>query len=117
MKKIWKYLKRHLREDFQLAPYGAVALFLAITIYINYKIDFEDDIVDSQPDLIRPLLFFLSFSTAYYGTILIYTLFTGQKDFWKVKTFWIKSLLALGALSVDGAAPFLRTTIHSVFTP
>src|SRR5689334_7444155 len=117
MKKIWKYLTQHLREDFHLVQYSAVALFLFITIYINYKIDFEDDILDSLPDLTKPFGYFLSFSTAYYCTLLTYSLLTKQKDFWKVKLFWIKSLLVLVVLSVDSSAPYLRTTIHSLFEP
>src|SRR5688572_27101370 len=114
MRKIWTYLTHHLREDFHRVQYAAVALFLAITLYINYKIDFEDGIVDAQSDLVKPFVFFLSFSTAYYGTLLTYSLFTNQKDFWKVKAFWIKSLLVLGALSLDGSVPLLRTTIDSL---
>lgn len=112
MKKIWNYLIHHLQSDFNFLQYGVVFLFLAIAIYINYKIDFVDGVVNAQSNIIKPILYLLIFSIGYYFTLLTYSLFTKQWDFWKTKQFWIKSLLVLIVLSIDSSAPFLRTTIN-----
>ncbi len=50
MKKILSYLREHIRTDFHLATYVLVAIFLIITIAINYWLDFEDSIIDSNSD-------------------------------------------------------------------
>jgi hypothetical protein len=117
MKKVWNYLTQHLREDFHLLLYGTVFLFLAIAIYINYKIDFQDSVVNVQPDTRKPFYYLLLFSCGYYFTLLIYSAFTKQWDFWKLKRFWIKSILVLTLLSIDSSAPFLRTAINEFSNP
>lgn len=117
MKKIWKYLTHHLQQDFNRWQYAAVFLFLAITLFINYTIDFEDDFLDSQPDAIKPFFYFLSFATAYYVTLLTYSVFTNQRDFWRSREFWIRSILVLTVLSIDSSAPFLRSTLNSLLKP
>jgi hypothetical protein len=42
MKKIWSFLKHHIREDFNYKHYGLVFLFLALSIYLNYRYEIED---------------------------------------------------------------------------
>jgi hypothetical protein len=111
MKKIWSYLVHHLRSDFNFLQYGVTALFLVVAIYTNYKIDFVDSTVNKQSSAIKPLCYLVIFSGGYYFTLLIYSLFSKQWDFWKTKQFWIKSLLVLTALSIDTSAPFLRNII------
>ncbi len=117
MKKVWNYLIQHLREDFHFSLYGTVFLFLAIAIYINYKIDFLDSLVNTQPDTRKPFYYLLMFSSGYYFTLLIYSAFTKQWEFWKVKRFWIKSILVLTLLSIDSSVPFLRIVINSLAKP
>lgn len=46
MKKIITYLKTHIKADFDLPLYTAIAVFLLITITLNYIYDFEDSVID-----------------------------------------------------------------------
>ncbi len=117
MKKLWNYLTHHLQLDFHFAQYGTVFLFLTIALYINYKIDFLDSIVNVQSDARKSFCYVLIFSAGYYFTLLTYSLFRQQWDFWKSKSFWIKSMLMLIALSVDSSAPFIRTIINAFANP
>jgi len=117
MKKVWNYLTQHLREDFHLLFYGTVFLFLTTSIYFNYKFDFLDSVVNVQSDLTKSFYYLLIFSTGYYFTLLLYSFFLKQWDFWKVKRFWIKSILVLVALSIDSSVPFLSKTINALSNP
>lgn len=103
MKKILNYLKTHVKEDFQLSYYIAIALFLIVCISINYYLDFEDSIIDSyygKP--IRIVYFFLFYGFAYYGTTCIMVYFKKESRILKSSEFWIKSLFVLAILAADG---------------
>jgi len=115
MKKIWQYLTHHLQQDFHRLQYAAVFVFLAIAVYLNYSLDFEDNILDAQSDLLKPICYFLFFATAYYTTLLTYSLGNRQYDFWKSREFWVRSLLVLIVLGIDSSAPFLRTILRNLF--
>lgn len=115
MKKIWNYLIQHLREDFQIKRYGLVAILLSIAIYLNFKYDFEDSFLDAQEGFTKFIYYFLFFSAAYYTVVLICTEGT-KPSFWFDKTFWIKSVLALAALSLDSSLPFLRPMVNELVT-
>ncbi len=117
MKKVWTYLIQHLQSDFNFVQYGTVSLFLAIALYINYQIDFLDSIVNVQSNVVKPFSYLVIFSVGYYFTLFTYSMFTKQWDFWQVKQFWIKSILALIALSIDCSAPFIRTAINILASP
>jgi hypothetical protein len=113
MKKLWKYLVNHLQHDFHWLHYGVVFLFLAASIYWNYRISFLDRIVNVQSNVVKPFYYLLIFSVGYYFTLITYSLSTKQWNFWKLKHFWIKSILVLVVLSIDTSAPFLRSTINA----
>lgn len=103
MKKILKYLKQHLQEDFSLPYYLAFALFLTVCMVINYHYDFEDSIIDSyygKP--VRMIYFFLFYGFAYYGACLVMVLFKKEKQILKSPEFWIKSIFVLAILGADG---------------
>lgn len=117
MKKIWKFLVRHLQEEFQFAHYISIAVFLAIALYLNYKYDFEDGILDAQTGFTKFFCFFVFFASVYYLILLSYSFFRKQTSFWYNKHFWIKSLLAMAILSLDSSAPFLRPLIDDLVEP
>jgi len=117
MKQIWKYLTGHLKEDFNLLHYVTVGALLAISLYTNYRIDFEDSFLDFQRGVTKFLYYFLFFSSAYYSVLITYTLFRGDKDFWKQRSFWIRSIFVLSLLSLDSSVPFLRPWINELARP
>ncbi|MEL7002743.1 MAG: CPBP family intramembrane glutamic endopeptidase [Bacteroidota bacterium] len=103
MKKILGYLKAHVREDFSLRYYAAIALFLAICLSINYYLDFEDSIIDSYyGNPIRIVYFFLFYGFAYYGATMIIVVFKKKSNLLRSQEFWVKSLFILAIIALDG---------------
>lgn len=117
MKKIWKFLVHHLKEDFNTPLYVTVALFLTACMAFNYSVDFEDSFLDGQTGFRKFLYFFLFFSTAYFFVLLACSFFGKEKKFWTRKEFWIKSMLGLGAIGLDSSAPFIHSLIRRSFAP
>lgn len=117
MKKIWNYLKTHLREDFNSGHYLITALFLTAAIYLNYQFDFEDSVLDAKTGFDKYLHYFLFFAVAYYFITLSYLLFNKKLYVLAEGEFWIKSIAALAFLSLDSSAPFLRDMINELFNP
>ncbi|MDO1445415.1 CPBP family intramembrane metalloprotease [Rhodocytophaga aerolata] len=115
MKKILSYLRDHIRTDFHLATYILVAIFLVTTIVINYWLDFEDSIIDSyygQP--VYFLWYFLFYSFAYFGTVLLMAVDPANRAFLKNKLFWVISLAGMGILALDGGFYFQQPIAESV---
>lgn len=114
MKKIWSFLKQHLREDFNVGHYLLTAVFLALSIYLNYKFDYEDNILGSKLGFEKFLFYFVFYAVAYYFTSLSYLFFSKKLYILVEADFWIKSILAVALLSFDSSAPFLLDAIHSL---
>src|SRR5687768_7965421 len=115
MKKIITYLREHIRTDFHMATYILVAIFLVITIIFNYWLDFEDSIIDSyygQP--VYFLWYFLFYSFAYFGTVLLMSINPANKAFLQNKLFWVLSLAGIGILALDGGFYFQQPLANSV---
>src|SRR6186713_2894498 len=113
MKKIWNFLKQHVREDFNAGHYILIAVFLAGSIYLNYKFDYEDTILRTKQGLDKFLHYFLFYSVAYYFTSLSYLFFSKKLYILVELDFWVKSLLAITVLTLDGSALLLRDIINS----
>ena len=117
MKKIWNFLKHHIREDFNASHYLLVALFLSVCIYLNYRFDFEDSFLDAKPGFEKWLFYFITYSVAFYFTALSYLYFSKKLYVLVEQDFWIKSILALVLLSADASTPFLRDGINAFVNP
>lgn len=108
MKQIFFYIKHHFCEDFEWKTYGMVALFLTISIYFNYKFDFEDSIIDSYArSPLHMLFFFLFYGFAFFGTILILT-FTKKVAVFRNRKFWLMSLFGLAIMAIDAGFPYIQ---------
>jgi len=114
MKKIWNHLINHLKSDFNFPQYGVVAIFLTISIYLNYKFDFVNRTVNVQSNVIKPLYYLSIFSIGYYFTLLSYSLFSKQWNFWESYQFWVRSILVLTLLSIDTSVPFLKDVVNAL---
>jgi hypothetical protein len=116
MKKIWQYLVQHVKEDFNAKQYAFVLMFLAVALFINYRFNFDDLVLKSQRGLTKFIYYFLFYAVAYYTTLLAVQT-PAKIQFFKTKSFWIKSLVALAALSLDSSVPFLHDWISDWFEP
>lgn len=113
MKKILKYLKNHLREDFSWGYYGAIGVFLTFCLFFNYYFDFEDSIIDSyHGNSIRILFYFLFYGFAYYSAVLIMVFFKQDKSLLRNRIFWIKSASVLAILALDAAFHYHEIIIN-----
>lgn len=112
MKKIWQYLVAHLREDFNKTQYAIVAVFITAALIVNYTFNFDDVVLKSQQGFKRFFYYFIFYCVAYYFTLLV-----GKRQFLRQRSFWLKSLVGLAALSLDSSAPWLRDWILDTFEP
>lgn len=117
MRSIWKYLSNHVRQDFNVKVYGLVFIFLALAIFVNYAVDIHDGFLRNNKGFAKFIFYFLFYAGAYYGSLFIISFSRKENDFLNRKEFWIKSLLALTALSLDSSLPFLQGWIDWWFNP
>lgn len=112
MKKIWGLLKKHWQEDFNPGYYLCIALFLALSLSVNYYLDLENQIIDRHPDKpVRILWYFLLYGTAYYGACFLMIFFKERKDLLFSKQFWILSLMGILLLSINSGFPYMSTIL------
>lgn len=100
MRQLVTYFRDQFRQDFRPGLYAATALFLALLITLNYTIDLEDSVIDAyQGRWERTFLYFLLYSTAYFGSVGLWTYFQKRPDVWRNRFFWQHSLFGLAVYS------------------
>ncbi len=101
MQKIIGYLREHIRQDFHLGLYVYAAVFLAITITINYWVDFEDAVLDGYYGKALGYVYYpLFYAFAYYAIAIPQQFFQKTTKTLSNPHFWIKSGLFLLLLGV-----------------
>lgn len=109
MKKIWRLLKNHLADDFDWKLYSTVALFLAIFIFINYKIRLENGIIDRHVgEPIRVFYYFLLQSFTYFTVSFIVFYFKKTLRHFRSKDYWLITIVTLFCLSMNLGFPYLQ---------
>lgn len=107
MKKIWKLLKQHIAVDFKWKLYLAIALFLAICVSINYKVNFENGVIDKDVGKpIRIVWYFLEMAFAYFGSSIIVFYFANTMHHFRSKRYWLITLTALIFLGINMGFPY-----------
>lgn len=102
MKVVLNYLRTYLQAHFNLKLYLATGLFMAGLLYVNFKYDFEDSVIDSYyGSYLRILWFFLFQALPYYAVCLFVYLFTANKGFLKQRAFWLVSGFGFLLLAFD----------------
>lgn len=116
MKTLLKYFKQHFKEDFNWKLHLIVMVFCFICLFSNFFIDwweifetrrlegnFEDDILDGmfRGRLIYYFLFFLFYSFAYFGTVMISIVVTKDWAWLRNRQFWLISTIGIAILSFD----------------
>lgn len=112
MKKIYGYLKQHVREDFNLTSYLLIAVFLAAFIFFNHHFDIKKGLIDTQSDKAKLIYLALLYSIAYYVPLTIHCLISKQYDALKSGRMWVLSLLGILLLAIDVSAPYLLDIIN-----
>jgi hypothetical protein len=116
MKKIWKFLVAHVREDFNAKQYGFSFLLIAIVLVVNYTYDFDDIALKNKTGIAKFAAYFLFYSIPYYLTLLPVH-YVAKVRFFKNRIFWVKSLSGLALLSLDSSVPYLREWVMLAFEP
>lgn len=115
MRSVWRYLKVHIRDDFNIKGYLLISIVIASSVFINYKFDFNYRFLTSQTGSVKYIHYFIFFGVAYYVALLVIAFSRKDNRFFSDRGFWVKSLLAISLLSLDSSLPFLRDWIHSTF--
>lgn len=82
--------------------YGVILIFISVCIIINYRLDFEDSIIDSYHGRpIKWLWMFLFHSFPFVSVCFILYAFGKKKSWLKSGNFWLKILIGIGLLAFD----------------
>ena len=116
MVKIWRMLKEHWKKDFNAKAYGALLLFLTLSLTFNYYFDFEDDYVDTVPALWRVPAKFLFFLFPYVISSFIILPFYNKLHILKSKQYWIPVLFIITCTAFDSGFPIYEWLIQGNFS-
>jgi hypothetical protein len=115
LKKIWKFLRQFLAEDFDWKRYVSVAVFLAICIAVNYSINLENGIIDRHAgEPVRVVYYFLVYAFGYFGTSIIVFSFNRQFHYFRSRRYWTITLAALFFLSLTVGFPYITEVARIV---
>ena len=121
MKKIFAYLKDYQKEHFDWKVYITILLFIAVCIAINYKLDFEDSVIDSyigKP--IKWVWMFLFQGGPFLVVCFILHIFGKSRDWLTSKNFWLKFTIGFSLLALDRSFygfTSLATSLHKFDFP
>jgi hypothetical protein len=117
MKKIWNYLRAHIRQDFNPGHYATISLFLILCLTLNYIFDFEDDYLELMSGFPKFFAYLAFYSFAYFFAVSAYAHFYKRNDLFGRKEFWFKSVFGIMILSLDSSMPFLDSVVDFFFHP
>jgi len=102
MKTVWSYFIAYQRKHFDWKMYGVILIFIIICIIINYRLDFEDSIIDSyHGSPIKWLWMFLFHTFPFVSVSLIIYAFGKEKSWLSSKNYWLKIFVGFGLLAFD----------------
>lgn len=102
MTTIIRYLKDYYQTNMDIRLHLLVGIFWGISLAINYRLDFEDSVIDSYTgNPIIFLWFFLFYAYAYFGTVLIMVIYQRDWAWLKNRKFWMVSVVGLMILALD----------------
>jgi hypothetical protein len=117
MKKIWKFLVHHLREDFHPGQYTATAILLAVCLSFNYYFDFEDNYLEWLGGITKYVAYFFFYGVPYFSAIFIFAFFRKRLNVFQSKGFWIRSLFGIAILTLDASLPYLDVFLNYLSNP
>lgn len=102
MQRLVIYVKEFLREDFEWPKYGAMVVFIGLSIGLNYSLNFETNYVNTTQAFQRYLAYFLFYSFAYFGALALGRITTKNRSPLS-KEFFLLSILGMVIMAVDGS--------------
>lgn len=117
MKKIWKFLVHHLREDFHPGQYISTAILLAVCLSFNYAFDFEDYYLETLYGAKKYVAYFFFYGIPYFTAIFIYAYFKRQMQIFSESGFWLRSLFGIAILTLDGSLPYIDKLVNYLSNP
>lgn len=117
MKKIWKFLANHIREDFHAGQYIATALLLIICLTLNYSIDFEDRHLEILGGFTKYVAYIFFYGIPYFAAIFIFAWFKKRMHIFSERLFWLKSLFGILILALDASLPYLDEVLNYLSNP
>ncbi|MEN8247617.1 MAG: CPBP family intramembrane glutamic endopeptidase [Bacteroidota bacterium] len=96
------YVKDFLREDFEWPKYAAIIGFIAISITINFSLNFETNYINIKEVPDRYILNFLFYSFAYFGALALVRITTKERAKLS-KRFFLLSITAIVIMAIDGS--------------
>src|SRR5688572_5237414 len=117
MKKIWNFLRTHLREDFNAIQYAIIAIFMIISISVNYAFDFEDDYLETMTGYRKFITYLFFYAIPYFFSVYLYAHFQKIKNIFYRREFWVKSMFGLTLLTLDSSMPYLEDLVYYFFHP
>jgi hypothetical protein len=117
MKKIWKFLVQHLREDFHPGQYATTAILLAVCISVNYYFDFEDNYLEWLGGVTKFAAYFFFYAVPYFIAIFTFAYFKNRMEIFRAKGFWLRSLFGIGVLTLDASMPYLDVLLNYFSNP
>ncbi len=104
MRQFYTYISRFIKEDFNPWYYSTVAVFIALSIWLNYSIDLEDSILDKLPNTFQRFIAFTGlYVVAYLIVIIVNHLYYPENKFLTNKKLWIIVVFGFSVLSFDTA--------------
>jgi hypothetical protein len=115
---IIKYLKDFIKEDFNLHYYGLTAIFLIISIWYNYHVDFVRTVMYMHyGEEIRFLYSFLFYGFPYLTISILYFYTSRQLHLLKSGKYWALFFFAIGILAFDSGFYYHRILSYGGILP
>ena len=102
MKQILKYLREYIKTNYNSKLYIATAIFLAISLAVNYALDFEDVYLDAFYR--KPMHVFWMFlwqGLPFLMVCFLIYVFNINREWLRSREFWVKFVIGFAILSLD----------------
>ena len=108
MKKIIRWLKEFIREDFAILPYSWFVLFTTAAFIFNYSVDFEDRTLDYYNNSIQGSIYFFLWYSLAWAAILVPKLIQDRHAALRDKKMWTAALLGILILAITSNASLYK---------
>ncbi len=113
MKEIILELKDFIKKDFNIYTYSYTILFLAVSVFLNYKFRFEDTIIDPNfGSNIGMFIYFIYFLSPYLLVLIPILAIKKKLYILKKREFWIKVIVFFGIFGIMSGFYFHRELIR-----
>ena len=112
-----RYVSDFLKENYSKKTYLLIALFLIVTIFINYYFDFESVYIKRPEFTSRFISYIFFYGFAYFSGLLIMKMSGEKLPFLKSSKFWIITLLGTLIIALDGSFKSSYAIAKSIFEP